>query len=595
MRGDKADFIDALEAVLGGTADEAQCRFLDVCLREDPECLRIYGDQMELHLLLRVSCEREDVECPSRSAGGTPCRPGKRWSAGVSASRGSGWRKVAAAAVLLLGGVAVWQSVPLLSGIADCRLPIADSSVSPVALVRQMNVRGLDVPSELPGTLRLSSGEVVVRLGSGVVLTVLGPASLEIHDVMRVALEKGRLLADVPHWATGFTVRTADLDVCDLGTVFSVSVDWPVSDVFVFKGRVRVSEAGHGTMGNATAGEAVGICEAGEGVRAETGERPVKFSADWPAAKKMFAAVRNQAAEGKPAVAFAFAEKVADVWADGYLSRELSRIGAQRQTVASAPKIPFRKTAWVRPAVPRQEASNMKTTSAAAVLTAAAVMMGSGTAGAVSEPAWVNASPVENRCWETVYSNEVDVAWRWDAWPTNAVSAELFIEGMNGTALVTNVTRSVSNVVWRAFATQSPTEENVFNLRLTFYTSGSAIVGAQTSRLAVVKGAFGKTAVMPAPEGTLWPKVKENAVIPYDAGWTEATCGASTGQLVIAKAEGVTQTNALTSVAGFFGWKIKRSEWGYGSFNLALTFPGTDGEWDATLTRPLDGTMIRMQ
>ena len=136
---------------------------------------------------------------------------------------------------------------------------------------------------------------------------------MQVHNVMEVTLEKGRLLADVPHWATGFLVRAADLEVYDLGTVFSVSVDFPVCDVFVFKGKVRVDEAGRGGIGNATAGEVVGICRAGEGVRAEAGERPVKFAADWPAAKKRFASVRDQTATEKPAVAVAFAEKIADL------------------------------------------------------------------------------------------------------------------------------------------------------------------------------------------------------------------------------------------------------------------------------------------
>ena len=117
----------------------------------------------------------------------------------------------------------------------------------------------------------MTAGEVALRLGAGVQLTLLGPASLQVHNVMAVTLEKGRLLADVPHWATGFLVRAADLEVYDLGTVFSVSVDFPVCDVFVFKGKVRVDEAGHNDIGDAKTGEVVGICEAGEGVRAEAG------------------------------------------------------------------------------------------------------------------------------------------------------------------------------------------------------------------------------------------------------------------------------------------------------------------------------------
>ena len=163
------------------------------------------------------------------------------------------------------------------------------------------------------------------------------------------------------------------------------------------------------------------------------------------------------------------------------------------------------------------------------------------------------------------------------------------------TAFATNFTGVTSNVLWRAFSANAPSAEDVYNLTLTFYGSGDTVVGALTSRLAVVKGAFGKTAVDPDPNSKTWAKVKENVAVPYDAGWAEATSGATNSRLVIAKVGGAVRTNALADASGYFGWKIKHGDWGYGTFNLALTFPGMEGEWDATVTRPMDGTMIRMQ
>jgi len=47
-----------------------------------------------------------------------------------------------------------------------------------------------------------------------------------------------RVLAHVPHWATGFIVRTMNLEAWDLGTVFGVAVSNTVSELFVFKGSV---------------------------------------------------------------------------------------------------------------------------------------------------------------------------------------------------------------------------------------------------------------------------------------------------------------------------------------------------------------------
>jgi hypothetical protein len=301
--------------------------------------------------------------------------------------------------------------------------------------------------------------------------------------------------------------------------------------------------------------------------------------------------VRDQSATEKPAAALSFAEKIADLWMDAYLPRELARLEAQRLAVASAQKIPFRKTAWVRPSVPRQEASSMKATSAAAVLTATAVAMGAQRVGVCSEPVQVNFSPHLNRCWSTVFTNEVPLRWDWNV---SATRAELAVVGMNA-SFETNFTRGTSNYLWRVFSSEVPASEDVYALRLTFYDANAAIVGTLTSRLAVVTGAFGKTTVDPGPSDRKWTSVKNNAVVPYDATWTAATADATNSQLVIAKVGGATKTNTLADASGYFGWKIKHGDWGYGTFNLALTFPETEGGWDATLRHPLDGTMIKMQ
>ncbi len=230
----------------------------------------------------------------------------------------------------------------------------------------------------------------------------------------------------------------------------------------------------------------------------------------------------------------------------------------------------------------------MNKTSAAAVLTAAVVMMGANSSFALSDPVLVNTSPSQNRRWTTVFTNEVPLQW---AWNTNAASAQLDIVGMNSTVTV-DFTEVTSNYLWQAFSGTTPSTEDVYDLTLTFYNSGSAVVGALTSRLAVVTGALGQTGVISTSEGTPWPKLTKNAVISYEAGWTNATAAASESRLTIAKEGGMTQTNALPDTSGYFGWKVRRSDWGYGTFNLALTFPGTEGEWNGTVVRVPEGMVI---
>jgi len=234
----------------------------------------------------------------------------------------------------------------------------------------------------------------------------------------------------------------------------------------------------------------------------------------------------------------------------------------------------------------------MKTTSTVAALTAVVVLMGAGPSGAVSEPVLVDISPhYDNGHWTTVFTNEIPL--RWD-WPATAEKAELSIAGMNG-SFVTNFTEVTSNWLWRAFASDVPSAEDTYALALTFYGNGETVVGALTSRLSVVTGAFGETPVDPGPSSTKWSKVRENVLLPYDAGWMEATAGAVAGQLVIAKVGGAVQTNALADAGAYFGWKLRHSDWGYGTFALALTFPSKEGVWDATLMRVPDGGLIIMR
>lgn len=231
----------------------------------------------------------------------------------------------------------------------------------------------------------------------------------------------------------------------------------------------------------------------------------------------------------------------------------------------------------------------MKTTRVASALAAATLSMGVQMTGAASEAVPLFVAPHINRGWSTLFTNEVPLQWEW---PEAAARAELDVVGMNDT-FTTNFTAVTTNWAWQAFAAAVPATEDVYALRLTFFGEGDAVVGALTSQLAVVKGAFGEASINARTSGDQWTRVRENVVIPYDAGWTAATVDAMTGELVIAKEDGLAQTNVVGDASGYFGWKLRSGDWGYGSFDLALTFPETvTNAWDAVLTRLMDGTII---
>jgi hypothetical protein len=206
-----------------------------------------------------------------------------------------------------------------------------------------------------------------------------------------------------------------------------------------------------------------------------------------------------------------------------------------------------------------------------------------------SPPVLVDAA-YRSKHWMTVYTNAVPLTWVWNM---NATSATLAISGMNS-AFATNFVTSASNYLWQVSGASVPAAEDVYILTLTF-SNNTSVVGALTSRLAVVAGALGQTPVNPVAGSRAWSLIKKNAVIPYDASWTEAATNAASARLVVAKEGGATETNAFPDVAGYTNWKLVHGAWGYGTFDLTLSFLGATNTWAAVLMRPLDGTMIGMQ
>jgi len=573
--------------VLEGDASREEIARFNELIREFPDLFSVYVEQLQMHLTLQFRCGRgnglEPVSCDARESE-------RHYVAG----RKSWWRsprKMAAAAVVtLLAGTALWHAADFSGKFERYGTEIkaqANPVLPVVRLVSQKGVRGHDLPETLPGMLRLESGEVAIRLDTGVELTLIGPSSVAVESGIRVALDQGSLLANVPHWATGFTVRTRALEIRDLGTVFGVRACEDASDVFVFKGSVQVNEVGYGEWGQELSGAAVGICGAGEGVRAVSGESPSKIAADWPEAKKLFGAVQAGRAVDDPVKAMKTASQIADLWAERYMPG--SSLPAKKMRVGNG--IPFQNKAWVRASVPQQEGNNMNRASAAAALAAAAVMMGAGKAEAVSDPVSVNFSPHQNRYWTTVLTNEVPLRWNWNAAATHA---ELDIRGMNA-SFTTNFTGITSNYLWRTFAGSVPEREDAYTLTLRFYNGNDVLVGAMTSKLAVVTGAFGKAVVDPGPAEKNWARIRDNVVIPYDSTWAAATADAANGRIVIAKIGGTSQTNAFADASSYYGLKLKHGDWEYGAFFLALTFPGHEGEWNANVVYVPNGTLIRVK
>ncbi len=92
-----------------------------------------------------------------------------------------------------------------------------------------------------PLTLELVSGRIELHFMEGASVAVQGPAKIELISEKRMRLFSGRLSADVPTRAIGFTVDTPVSEVRDLGTRFGVAVaDGGATETHVFEGEVDV-------------------------------------------------------------------------------------------------------------------------------------------------------------------------------------------------------------------------------------------------------------------------------------------------------------------------------------------------------------------
>jgi hypothetical protein len=101
-------------------------------------------------------------------------------------------------------------------------------------------------PSEgtpLPaGRLRLRAGRATLTLFSGVMLSLQGPADLDLTSVERIFCHQGKLRARVPAGAEGFTVLAPGAAVVDFGTEFGLNVAADgTAQLMVFQGQAELS------------------------------------------------------------------------------------------------------------------------------------------------------------------------------------------------------------------------------------------------------------------------------------------------------------------------------------------------------------------
>lgn len=245
------EFDDAVAAVCHGSASEVEMRALNELLRREAGARDEYLMRVELHARLASA---PDLFALSKLGDGSSKigfrnselpSPDSQLPTPMSDLPTPKWKPapiLALAACLAVMAAGIWafwfRQPPVRNGA---------TSTAVAMLTRAVDARW-DRNAELPrvggalepGRLRLKSGLAQVVFYSGARIVIEGPAELQLISPMEAVCHGGRLLAEVPPPARGFRLRTAQLDVVDLGTAFGVDATHGRTEVDVFKGRVEL-------------------------------------------------------------------------------------------------------------------------------------------------------------------------------------------------------------------------------------------------------------------------------------------------------------------------------------------------------------------
>jgi hypothetical protein len=93
--------------------------------------------------------------------------------------------------------------------------------------------------------MKIRSGQASLTMVGGAVVTVEGPADIDLLSADRIFCHQGKIRTRVPPGAEGFTIVSPGLEVVDLGTEFGFNLgDDGKSQVMVFEGETAISVLG---------------------------------------------------------------------------------------------------------------------------------------------------------------------------------------------------------------------------------------------------------------------------------------------------------------------------------------------------------------
>jgi hypothetical protein len=275
-----------------GTLDDAGVERVRQILRSDESARTYFLQQQTLSAALKMEAESHLGVPPSsenqQSVANLP-RVGETIST-ISLPRYSAqklrWIAAFAAAILICiqaGRILYLERAGSIQSATVADGDAAEEATSHgVALVTQLVDIKWDerqTPLEIgdavaPGRFAIESGYAQVEFFCGATVIVEGPAELDLKSATRASVRSGRLRAQVPPAARGFSLEVDDLTVVDLGTEFGLSVSAEGANVQVFDGEVELQQTSNENR-LLTAGQSV--IRSPEGTYTRTAATPDSF------------------------------------------------------------------------------------------------------------------------------------------------------------------------------------------------------------------------------------------------------------------------------------------------------------------------------
>lgn len=243
----KVELEKLIDSYVDGSISAEGMEELNELLRDDAEARREFAELLNLDSALAAAAAGWDLE--KSELGENAPAPDKAVNFPVAAR----WLAIAACMTLVFGGSWWWR-------MQQSVFATVHSGAGVEQLADGARLRG--------ASYEISAGSVELITKRGARVVIEAPAAFRFESAQRLHLLHGRVAADVPPAATGFTVITPTGEAVDLGTKFGV--DAPKkgkAEIHVFEGEVIAQSTG-GEKQSLRDGEAFSL-QAGAGAARE--------------------------------------------------------------------------------------------------------------------------------------------------------------------------------------------------------------------------------------------------------------------------------------------------------------------------------------